>query len=43
MRNADGRRHDSRRDHAADVRDVREEVRADLIGDLAEFLPIGNP
>ena len=40
---ADGRGHDARRHQAADVRDVRQEVRADLVRDLAELLPVGHP
>ncbi len=43
MRDANRRRHDTRRDQPADMRNICQEVRAHFIGDLAEFLPIGNP
>ncbi len=43
MGNANRRRHHARRHQSADVRNIRQEVRADFIGDLAELLPIRNP
>ena len=43
MRNADRRRHHARCHQPADVRDVGQQIRADFIGDLAEFLPVRHP
>ena len=43
VRIADGRGDDSSRHQAADVGNVRQQVGAHRVGDLAVFLPVGNP
>ncbi len=43
MGDADRRGHHTRRNQPADVRDVGQQVGADFIGDLAEFLPVRHP